>query len=92
MKSETVSAVMVLLLFVSALVAVWMSVRWFFSVREVQALQFQQTAINNTRMTAQSLANDAIVYARQNPRIEPILVEFNLRPSTNQAAGNMAPR
>ena len=79
---------MVLLLFLSALVAVWMSVRWFFSVREMQALQFQQAAINNTRMTAQSLANDAIVYARQNPRMEPILFDFNLRASTNQPSAN----
>ena len=77
MKSESVSAVMVLLLFLSALVAVWLSVRWFFSVKEVQELQFQQTRVNNTRTAAQSLANDTMQYARQNPRIEPVLVEFN---------------
>lgn len=87
MKSETVSAVMVLLLFVGALVAVWTSVRWFFSVREMQALQFQQTRVNNTRMAAQSLANDSMQYGRQNARIESVLVDFNLRP-TNQPAAN----
>jgi hypothetical protein len=90
MKSETVSAILVLLLFVSALVAVWLSVRWFFSVKEMQELQFQQARMANTRAAAQGLANDAIQYGRKNPAIEPLLVEFNLRPTTNQPLANPA--
>ena len=87
MKSENVSAILVLLLFLGALGSVWLSVRWFFSVKEVQELQFQQARVNNTRAAAQGLANDAISYARKNPAIEPLLVEFNLRP-TNQPPTN----
>ncbi|HKQ40494.1 MAG TPA: hypothetical protein VJ063_20655 [Verrucomicrobiae bacterium] len=90
MKSESVSGAMVLVLFVSALFAVWVSVRWFFSVREMQELQTEQNRINNTRMAAQSLANDAIQYGRQNPRIEPLLGEFNLRPTTNEPSAKPA--
>jgi len=90
MKSETVSAVMVLVLFVSALFAVWVSVRWFFSMKEMQELQFQQNRINNVRIAAQSLANESIQYGRRNPRMEPILVEFNLRAGTNQPSINPA--
>ena len=89
MKSENVSAILVLLLFLGALGSVWLSVRWFFSVKEVQELQFQQARVNNTRAAAQGLANDAIQYARKNPAIEPLLVEFNLRP-TNQPPTNPA--
>lgn len=88
MKSETVSAVMVLVLFVSALVAVWVSVRWFFSIKEMQDLQFQQARISNTRVAAQALANDVIQHAGRNPRMEPLLAEFNLRPMTNQVPAN----
>jgi hypothetical protein len=84
MKSETVTAVMVLALFVSALAAVWISARWFFSVKEVQDLQAQQARITNTRVAAQALANDVIQYGNKNPRIEPLLAEFNLRGPTNQ--------
>lgn len=84
MKSETVSAVLVLILFLSALTAVWLASRWFFSVKEMQQLQFQQARINNTRAAAQSLANEIVVYGRKNPAIEPILKEFNLRSPTNQ--------
>jgi len=92
MKSETVSALLVLLLFVSALVAVWLSVRWFFSVKEMQELQFQQARISNTRAAAQALANDTMQYGRRNPAIEPILAEFNLRAPTNQAPAATTPK
>jgi len=84
MKSESVSAVLVLVLFVSALAAVWLSVRWFFSVKEMQQLQFRQAQVNNTRTAAQALANDVVNYGRKNPAIEPLLAEFNLRAPTNQ--------
>ena len=84
MKSETVSAVLVLVLFVSALIAVWTSLRWFFSLKEVQELQSRRMQIGNTRTAAQMLANDTIQYARRNPAIEPLLGEFNVRLSTNQ--------
>ena len=90
MKSETVSAVLVLILFVSALFAVWTSVRWFFSVKEMQELQFQQGRVSNARTAAQALANDTVQYARKNPAIEPLLTEFNLRPQTNQPPGKPA--
>lgn len=85
MKTESVSALLVLLLFLSALVAVWLSARWFFSVKEVQELQAEQVRINNTRAAAQALANDTIQYARKNPAMEGVLAEFNVRPATNQA-------
>ena len=84
MKSENVSPVLVLLLFIAALAAVWLSVRWFFSMREMQQLQAQQVYVNNTRAAAQALANDVIRYADRNPAMEPLLTEFNLRPATNQ--------
>jgi len=84
MKSESVSAVLVLVLFVSALAAVWLSVRWFFSVKEMQQLQLRQAQVNNTRTAAQALANDVVNYGRKNPAIEPLLAEFNLRAPTNQ--------
>ena len=85
MKSENVSSVLVLLLFISALGAAWISVRWLFSMREMQALQAQQMHVNNTRAAAQALANDSLRYADRNPALEPLLAEFNLRSATNQA-------
>ena len=85
MKSESVSAALVLLLFICALLAVWLSIRWFFSVREVQELQAQQSRISNTRAAAQALANDAMQYSRGNPKMEALLAEFAPRQNTNQS-------
>lgn len=85
MKSETISALLVLILFIGALASVWLASRWFFSVKEMQQLQGQQLRINNARAAAQSLANEAVAYGRKSPEIEPILKEFNLlRGLTNQ--------
>jgi hypothetical protein len=84
MKSENISSVLVLLLFIGALGAVWLSVRWYFSVREMQHLQAQQMHVNNTRAAAQALANDVLQFANRNPAVEPLLAEFNIRPATNQ--------
>ncbi len=85
MRQDTLTALLVGLLFASALTACGLSVRWFFSMREMQELQLQFGIVNNARAAAQALVNDAVAYSRQNPSIEPILQEFNLRPAaTNQ--------
>lgn len=81
---------LVLLLFVSALAAVWLSARWFFSVKEMQQLQLRQAQVNNTRTAAQALANDVVNYGRKNPAIETLMAEFNLRAPTNQAPAKAA--
>ena len=90
MKSESISTGLVLLLFLSALFAAWLAVRWYFSVKEVQELQAEHARITNTRTAAQALANDTLQYARKNPAIEPLLAEFNLR-TTNQPPANPNP-
>ncbi len=82
MKRETLAGLLVGLLSASALLAAWLSARWFFTVREMQELQLQFVLVNNTRAAAQALSNDVLAYARKNPAIDPILQEFNLRPAT----------
>ena len=92
-KRDTLAGLLVGLLSASALVAAWLSVRWFLTVREMQELQVQFAVVNNARAAAQALSNDALTYARKNPAIEPILQEFNLRPpgvATNQAPARPA--
>lgn len=88
MKRDSLAALLVGLLFAAALLTAWLSVRWFFAVREMQELQVQFAVVNNARAAAQALSNDVLAYARKNPAIEPILQEFNLRqpgsPPTNQ--------
>jgi len=91
MNRDTLASILVGLLCASALLSVWLSVRWFFSVRELQQLQVHAAQVNNSRAAAQSLANEALAYSRKNPAMETLLQEFNLRQkegSTNQTPAN----
>ena len=85
MKRDTLASLLVGLLVASSLVAAWLSVRWFYAVREMQDLQAQFAIVNNARAAAQALANDALAYSRKNPAIEPLLQEFNMRPAGTNA-------
>ena len=86
--TKHLGAVLATTLFVCAVLTAWLSVRYFFSVRELQRLQQQYAFINNTRSTVQALAQEAVEYGKRNPAIEPILQQFDLKP---KAPGSGAP-
>jgi hypothetical protein len=90
MKRDTVPVILVGLLCVSSVVAAWLAVRWFFAVRETQDLQMQFAIVNNIRVAAQSLSNEAVAYGRKNPAIEPLLQEFSIR-APSQTPTNQPP-
>ena len=90
-KSNPVAVVLVSVLFVSALASCWFSLWWFLATRELQGIEFQNQSLVRISQAMQSLANDAIEYGRKNPAIEPVLVQFELKPRTAPAAGQPAP-
>ena len=90
-KSNPVSVVLVSVLFVSALASCWFSLGWFLATRELQGIEFQNQSLVRISQAMQSLANDAVEYGRKNPAIEPVLVQFELKPRTAPAAGQPAP-
>ena len=71
----------------------WLSINYFFSMRDLQKLQAQYLSMNNYRSAVQSLANEAIEYSKRNPAIDPILYQFDIksRPSTNAAPAAARP-
>jgi hypothetical protein len=92
MKNNTLGTLLVGVLFASALLTSWASVRYFFSLREAQRLQAQTIAINNNRNATQALANEAIEYSKRNPAIDPILQQFEIKPKpTNVPAPAASP-
>jgi len=78
-------AVLATALFMSAVLAAWLAVRYYFSVSELQRLQQQYVFITNTRNGAQGLANEALEYGKRNPAIDPILLQFDLKPKPASA-------
>lgn len=80
MKSNLLCTLTLGVFLVCALYTVWLSVRYYFSVRELQQLQYQYVAVEQTRNAIQSLANEAIEYSKTNVAIDPILQQFELKP------------
>jgi hypothetical protein len=88
---DTVGTLLVGALWLSAILALWVSVDHGCRVRSLQQLYLRQPEINNLNAAAQSLANEAVEYSKKNPAIDPILLQFDLKPrvapaSTNQPA------
>jgi hypothetical protein len=89
---DSVGLLLVGALFMSAIMAIWQSWNNHSYVSELQELYANQVTVNNTRAAAQGLASEAVEYSRNNPAIDPILFQYELkaRPgtATNQPAAS----
>jgi biopolymer transport protein ExbB/TolQ len=79
-KSNPLSVILVFVLFLSALASCWSAAWWFLGARELQALEYEFQSLNQTSTAMQSIANEALEYSRRNPSIDPLLVQFELKP------------
>ena len=85
---DTVGVLLVGALWLSAILAIWVSLDHGYRVKKLQELYVRQPEINNLNAAAQSLANEAIEYSRKNPAIDPILLQFDLKPRVAPASTN----
>jgi len=89
MKRNLACVVLIALLFVSASATVLLSVKFFFGVKELQAMQMDVVRASGTLNVVQALANESVEYSRRNPAIDPLLYQFDVKPrgsATNQPA------
>jgi hypothetical protein len=80
MKSNLLCTLTLGVFLVCALYTMWLSVRYFFSVRELQQLQSQYVSVEQARSAIQSLASEALEYSKSHPAIDPLLRQFDLKP------------
>ena len=85
-KSNPLAVVLVSALFLSALASSWFSLWWFLGAREMQAIEFQNQSLVRVSSAMQAIANDAVEYSRKNPAIDPVLVQFELKPRSRSSA------
>ena len=87
-RNNPVTSLLVSILFLAALGTCWFAVRYFFSVRELQGIQFRYQNLMATQTALQSMAAETVAYSQQNPAINSILQEFNItnRPVAPPAA------
>lgn len=88
MKSNSLSAVLLGVLAISALASVVLCLMYVAGVRELRSLQGQVAAVQNNRVLATQLAADLVEYSKSNPAVMPILesVGFKGQPSNPAAA------
>jgi hypothetical protein len=91
MKSNGLASALTGAVMVCALTTAWVSVQYFFSMREWQKLQVQYVTMTSVRTAAQSLANDALEYSKTNHNIDQLLYSFDIKARPATLATNVAP-
>ncbi|MDA1274445.1 MAG: hypothetical protein O2960_10405 [Verrucomicrobia bacterium] len=84
MKQNPFATFLVVLLFLGALATTGLSYSYIQKIRELRDLQNQTSVINRNRTMFQNLANDAIAYGQQNPKIFPLLEVVGIRVEEGQ--------
>jgi hypothetical protein len=94
MRNNLLGILLVAALLTSSLWACRSAWMWFTGARQAQALEFNYQRMNNISVAIQSLANEAAEYSKRNPSIDPILIDYNVkpRPAAPAPATQPAPR
>jgi len=90
MRNNSFTALLVGLLFVSAVAAAVQVLRLVFGTRDLRRIQPRIVEINAHLNVAQALLNDTLEYSKHNPAIDPLLQSMNFK--TNSAAGGASPQ
>ena len=90
MRNNSYTALLVGLLFASAVAAAVQVLRLSFATRDLRRIQPRLIEINSHLNVAQALLNDTLEYSKHNPAIDPLLQSMNFK--TNSAAGAASPQ
>ncbi len=82
MKKNPIAALLVTLLFISALMTAFLATRYFFTIRSLKKMQMQVTAVQQSRSVIQKLALEAVEYSKRDASIDPILIKFEIKGKT----------
>ncbi len=90
MKTKPIAALLVTLLFISALMTAFLATRYFFTVRSLKKMQMQVNAVQQSRSVIHKLALEAVEYSKKDPSIDPILVKFEIK-GKGGTSGSLVP-
>ncbi|MDB6031516.1 MAG: hypothetical protein JWM16_1854 [Verrucomicrobiales bacterium] len=86
MKNSPLAPLLAGALLLIGLMTAFISVRYYFSLKEYQKMQVEYAGITNKRNAVQALANESVEYSKTNSAIDPILFEFDLKPKPGATA------
>jgi hypothetical protein len=87
MRNNQMTSLLVGMLFLLTLFTGWLTLKYNWSLRDLQQVQAKANSVNTLRNTLQSLAAETIEYSKKNPAIEPLLQSLASR---NAAASSAA--
>ena len=90
MRNNSFTALLVGLLFASAVAAAVQVLRLSFATRDLRRIQPRLIEINSHLNVAQALLNDTLEYSKHNPAIDPLLQSMNFK--TNSVVGAASPQ
>ena len=90
MRNNSYTALLVGLLFISAVAAAVQVLRLSFAMRDLRRIQPRIMEINANLSLTQALLNDTLEYSKRNPAIDPLLQSLNFK--TNSVAGAASPQ
>jgi hypothetical protein len=91
MKNVRLGSFLLVLTIVLAVIAAANIYRYFLYTSRVQALEQRFGVMERTRLNLQSLANEALVYSRTNPAIDPLLISFDAKAKPTNAPATTQP-
>jgi len=89
MRNNSFTALLVGLLFASAVAAAVQVLRLSFATRDLRRVQPRVVEINRHLIVEQALFNDTLEYSKHNPAIDSLLQSMNFK--TNPATGAPGP-
>ena len=91
MSRYALGVLLVALLTLSAITSCLFAIGWYITAGDVHSLQARAEAMNRTSTLMQQLATESVEYGRQNPAINTVLNQLNIRPSLAQPAYQTPP-
>jgi hypothetical protein len=91
LRNNPIGSVLVSALFILALLTCWISVRHFFTTRELYAIQVRYQSLQRTLNGVQNLVTETLLYSQRNPAIDPVLQDLGVK-SGSSAPGQPAPK
>lgn len=93
MKSNPLAGFLVVVVIACAMWTAWIMCVYTFSTSKIKLLETQYAYMEDLRLTAQNLANEAVFYSKQHPTIDPVLQRFGIKEKTPAAPlpGGAAP-
>jgi len=89
MKSNPVTSLLLVVLFVNAVFTALMTFNYVQSIRTLQTLQIQRAAMSRELNVFNSLVTETLEYSKRNPAIEPVLQSIGVK--TSRAANPAQP-